>query len=579
MPSGKKRRATTHATSGRRSIIVAAVFGTLSALTGVWLMLPTDTIARRGKPGARPKTPIGVWFEEVSGPSGISFRHISGRGSRLYMPEIMVGGVALFDFDNDGLLDAYFVQSGFLVEKGERRPSNKMYRNQGSAVFEDVTASSGTGDLGYGMGCACGDFDNDGFTDLYVTNVGPNVLYRNNGDATFTDVTAAAGVGDASLSASAAFLDYDRDGDLDLFVTNYFAWSVETEIECETNNGLPDYCKPTNYHVPSRDTLYRNNGDGTFSDVTESAGLGVMFGNGLGVVCGDFNQDGWVDICVANDETANQLWINQGDGTFRDTGPASGLAFSGNGATEAGMGIDATDVDFDLDTDIVMTHLAGQTNTLYIRQDEYWEDRTARFGLVASRPFTGFGTALIDFNNDGLVDHYVANGRVVVGQGRYATDDPYAEPNLLFKGRQEGGFEPVEPMGGTARLLVHSSRGAAFGDIDNDGGVDILVANHDAGPYVLLNRIAVEGNWIVFDVRNRHGSPALGAKIRIHIDRKPHVKEARAAYSYCSSNDPRVHFGLGEISIVTDVRVTWPDGTEQLFGDFAAGAIHEIRQE
>ena len=202
MPSGKKRRSTTRATGGRRSIIVAAVFGTLSALTGVWLMLPTDTMARRGTPGAQPKVPSGVWFEEVSGPSGIAFRHISGRGSRLYMPEIMTGGVGLFDLDNDGLPDAYFVQGGFLVEKSERRPANKLYRNQGGAVFEDVTDSSGTGDVSYGMGCACGDFDNDGFTDLYVTNVGPNVLYRNNGDATFTDVTTAAGVGDASLSAA-----------------------------------------------------------------------------------------------------------------------------------------------------------------------------------------------------------------------------------------------------------------------------------------------------------------------------------------------------------------------------------------
>lgn len=243
------------------------------------------------------------------------------------------------------------------------------------------------------------------------------------------------------------------------------------------------------------------------------------------------------------------------------------------------MGIDAADVDSDLDMDIVMTHLAGQTNTLYIRQEGYWEDQTARFALMASRPFTGFGTALIDFDNDGFLDQYVANGRVVVGEGRYATDDPYAEPNLLFRGRQEGGFEPVEPMGGTARLLVHSSRGAAFGDIDNDGGVDILVANHDAGPYVLLNRVATKGNWIVFDVRNRHGSPALGAKIRIHIDGRPRVTEARAAYSYCSSNDPRVHFGLGEVSNVSDVSVKWPDGTEQSFGDFAAGAIHELRQE
>lgn len=579
MQAGKKQTTGSRTSGGGRLVVGAVVFGALSALIGVWLMFPTGPTARRREPGAQPQARNEVWFEEASGASGIAFHHTSGRGSRLYMPEIMTGGVGLFDFDNDGLLDAYFVQGGFLVDKVERQPSNKLYRNRGRAMFEDVTASSGTGDVGYGMGCACGDFDNDGFTDLYVTNVGPNVLYRNNGDATFTDVTIAAGVGDVSFSASAAFLDYDRDGDLDLFVVNYLAWTPETEIECETNNGLSDYCKPTHYHAPARDTLYRNDGDGTFSDVTEAAGMSVMFGNGLGVVCGDFNEDGWVDICVANDETANQLWINQGDGTFRDEGSKSGLAFSGNGSTEAGMGIDAADVDFDLDSDIVMTHFAGETNTLYIRQDEYWEDRTARFALVASRPFTGFGTALIDFNNDGLLDHYVANGRVVVGQGRYATDDPYAEPNLLFRGRQRGGFEPVVPMGGTARLLVHSSRGAAFGDIDNDGGVDILVANHDAGPYVLLNRIAAEGNWIAFDVRNRHGSPALGAKITIRVAGKPRVTEARAAFSYCSSNDPRAHFGLGEISNVTNVHVAWPDGTDQSFGDFAAGAIHEIRQE
>ncbi len=561
--------------------------GVMLGLAGVGLMASRSWSAAVA-PSSKP------WFEEVCAESGIGFRHVSGEalgaagsgapdGSKsrlssyvptLFFPEIMSGGVALIDFDADGLLDVYFVQGGSILAPSDTRPGNKLYRNLGGGRFVDVSDGSGAGDTGYGMGVTCGDFDNDGREDLYITNVGPNVLLRNNGDGTFADVTEHAGVGDAGFSASAAFLDFDRDGDLDLFVVNYVVWSVDTEQVCSTPTDTHGYCSPLAYDAPAKDTLYRNNGDGTFTDVTTESGIASAYGNGLGVVPADLNGDGWIDLSVANDKTANQLWINLGDGRFRDEAVPRGVAFNGLGMAEAGMGVDARDIDGDRDLDLVMTHFAGETNTIYINHGDYFEDETARLGFSPSRAFTGFGTAIIDLNNDGAFDAYIANGRV--GDGGMAGS--YGEPNQLYEGSSGGGFREVLPRGGTRATLVHTSRGAAFGDYDNDGDVDIVVVNRDAPPYVLENRIGTGNHWIALRVLTRSGRAALGARVTVVAGGRTWIRDARVAYSYCSSNDPRVHFGLGRAARVESVTVTWPDGRTERFGAFAADQIVELRE-
>ncbi|MEE9294199.1 MAG: CRTAC1 family protein [Phycisphaerae bacterium] len=552
--------------------------GLLLAALGVTIALrrPVGREESAGSPA--PAATALIWFDEVAAESGIDFQHVSGQAEKRYFPEIMSGGVGLIDYDRDGHLDVYFVQGGRVVGPPPDRPGNRLYRNLGNGRFADVTAQAGVGDKGYGMGCACGDFDNDGWTDIYVTNVGPSLLYRNNGDGTFSDVTDRAGVGDPSFGSSAAFTDYDHDGDLDLFVVNYTRWSAQTEIECFAPNGRLDYCGPTNYQQPAPDTLYRNEGDGTFTNVTRSAGIAAAFGNGLGIVATDLDGDGWTDFAVANDLMANQLWINNRDGTFREEGLVRGMAYNGEGFAESGMGIDAQDIDDDGDSEVFMTHFDGLTNTLYINDGGLFDDRTSHYGLMGSLPFTGFGTALIDLNNDGLLDIYVANGRVAGGDAGAGEEKRYSELNQLFEGLGDHTFREVFPRGGTQDPLVHSSRGAAFGDYDNDGDVDIFVVNRDAPAYVLNNRGSPVNHWTMFRVVNHHGADAIGARVQIEVDGHKRFRDVRTGYSYCASNDPRVHFGLGTVSRVDGVEVRWVDGTVQRFGSFTADQIVELKR-
>lgn len=524
------------------------------------------------------RSTAGQWFDEVAEERGLTFRHVSGHDDGFYMPEIFSGGVGVLDFDFDGYLDVYFVQGGRVLGADPNTPGNQLFRNLGDGRFVDVTGQAGVGDKAYGMGCTCGDFDNDGRTDIYVTNAGANVLYRNNGNGTFTDVTEQAGVGDDGFGTSAAFVDYDRDGDLDLFVVNYLRDVMTQESNCFSPLGRRGYCGPLEIGRPHPDVLYRNNGDGTFTDVTRASGVAAVFGNGLGVVCADVDNDGWTDIVVANDMTANQLWMNQGDGTFVDRAIERGAAYSEMGAAEAGMGIDARDFDADGDLDLLMTHFEAQTNTLYVNDGGYFSDRTSALGLSDSFPFTGFGTAIVDLDNDGFMDMYVANGRVRVTLDPQVdvSRDPYAEPNLLFRGTGDLTFREVLPRGGTETQLVHTSRGAAFADLDNDGDVDILVANRDAQPYLLENRVGERNHWIVFRVVNRHGSMAIGARVEIRVGGRTLVREVRTGSSYCASNDPRVHFGLGSAARVDSVKVRWVDGSVQDFGSRGVDDIIDL---
>ena len=521
-----------------------------------------------------------AWFEEIGTRAGITFLHTSGHATKHLLPEIMGGGAALFDLDNDGFLDLYLVQSGVLPAEhdGSSAPSgNRLYRNRGDGTFEDVTERSGASVSGYGMGVAAGDFDNDGFTDLYVTNFGHNVLLRND-HGHLVDVTAKAGVASEGWSTSAAFVDYDGDGALDLFVTHYLNWRPSAEVECFSLTGVPDYCSPASYDLPSASTLYHNNGDGTFTDVSARAGIRAAVGNGLGVVAGDFDGDGRVDVFVANDRTPNQLWLNQGGGRFTESALAMGCALDQDGTAKSGMGVDAVDVDDDGDLDLLVVNLDGESDSFFRNRGRFFADDTVSVGLrTASRPFTRFGAAFVDFDNDGYLDLFEANGRVGLQSVRYSSD-PYAEPSLLFRGFAGPRFEEVTPRGGTAQPLVATSRAAAFGDIDNDGGIDIVVVNRDSRPYVLHNVVKPRGHWILLRVLDEHGRDALGAQVTMRVGSRSIRRDVRAAYSYLASNDPRVHVGLGQEAAVRDVTVRWPDGTRESFGDVPADRISTIRR-
>ena len=550
--------------------------GRILALSAAAAVAACGEAALAPAPGPDP----GAWFSEEAQERGLVFTWQSGHAERHYLPEIMGGGAALFDLEEDGDLDVYLVQAGSIVAAPDERPGNQLFTNDGAGRFTDVSAGSGADERGYSMGVAAGDADDDGRTDLYVTNVGPNVLLASAGDGTLRDVTAAAGVGDPSWSTSAAFTDYDGDGDLDLYVTNYIRWSVADEKTCYTKPHPEDYCSPNSYNAPALDTLYRNEGAGVFRDVSFEAGLRAAAGNGLGVVCTDFDGDGWTDFFVANDGMPNQLWRNGGDGTFADVAVAKGCAVDQDGRKKAGMGVDAADVDFDGDEDLLVVNLSGEADSFYRNDGARFADRTPLVGLAgASRPFTRFGVGLVDLDDDGLLDLYQANGRVT-RRPEETGSRPFDEPSLLFRGTSAGRFEEVQPRGGTRALLSATSRAAAFGDLDGDGGIDLVVVNRDAPAYLLLNRVPERGHWIAFRVREPSGRDALGAILSTEAGGRAIRRTVRSAYSYCAASDPRVHLGLGSATVLNaEVRVTWADRSGELFrGPFEAGRVHELRR-
>jgi enediyne biosynthesis protein E4 len=519
-----------------------------------------------------------AWFRECASERGLAWEHVRGREQRYWFPEIMGGGVGLVDVDRDGALDVYLVQSGDLAEP-EPALGNRLFRNLGGARFEDATARVGGDEPGYGMGCAIADADQDGDDDVYVTNLGPNVLYLNQDGV--LRAAAGAGVADPAWSTSAAWLDHDADGDLDLCVANYVRWSRERELVCRSAQGTRDYCSPLNYDAPTRATLYRNDGGALFHDVSEVAGLGEAFGNGLGVVAADLDQDGRQDLYVANDMMPNQLWHNRGDGTFDERALLAGCAVNRDGAAEAGMGIVAADIDEDGDLDLFVTHLRDETNTLYRNQGGMFSDQTSVLGLGApSLPFTGFGVGAADFDRDGALDLYVANGAVTENRVRFTPEDPYAEPNLLFAGRTGPGgtrFEEVLPRGGTAEPMIGNSRGAALGDLDEDGDVDVIVVENGARVRLLEN-LATSGHWIGLDVREASGGTAHGAALTLRSGTRERHRAVTSSGSYCSSNDARVLCGLGDAAEPVEVSVRWIDGTEERFGPLAVDAKHVLRR-
>ena len=429
------------------------------------------------------------------------------------------------------------------------------------------------------MGVAAGDYDGDGDVDLYVTNVGPNKLLENDGAGSFADVTEHAGVGDAGWGTAALFADFDRDGDLDLYVVNYLHWSVAVERDCYSR-GQPTYCAPTTYDAPAMDRLYRNDGDGRFADVTAEAGLNRYFGNGLGAVAEDFDNDGWVDVFVANDRMRDQLWINQGDLTFVDEASSRGVAVDDNGIAKAGMGVAANDVDHDGNVDLLVVNFEGESDSFYMNDGAYFVDSTARAGLaVPTRTRTRFGVSLADFDNDGLADLYEANGKV--DGDPQADPDPFAETNMLFRGRMHPDGRIAFDQMPEASAGALTSRALAVGDVDNDGGLDALVVNRDNDAQLLMNKPnqrRAANHWIKLDVRNRSGAPALGARVTVTTAARPRGATVRAASSYLASNDPRVHLGLGSEAAVTDVSVEWAHGRTEAFGALEVDRIHVLRE-
>jgi len=524
-------------------------------------------------------------FKDVAEPAGLRFQHYNGMTGKFYLPEITGSGAALFDFDNDGDLDVFLVQGNVLEPNtkpggtlfpwsGAESPRGKLFRNDlntGSRKlsFADVTQQSGIAATGYGMGATVGDINNDGLPDLYVTNLGSNQMYLNKGDGKFVDVTKESGTDDPRWSTSASFFDYDRDGWLDLMIVNYAEFSVTNSPNCYAATTARDYCTPRVFRAPGN-RLFHNKGNGIFEDVTVAAGVSKEFGHGLGVVSSDFNNDGWIDIYVANDGDPNQLWINQKNGTFVNDALLAGAAINRNGQAEAGMGVDAGDFDGNGTEDIFVTHLMDETNTLYVNLGEtLFEDRTREAGLgMPGRRFTGFGTAFFDYDNDGWLDLFVANGAVqlLLDLVREKNPFPLGQPNQLFRNTGKGSFVEVMEAGAEFALL-EVSRGAAFGDVDNDGDTDVLVTNNNGPARLLLNQIGNKNHWIGLPLIAKNGRDMLGAQVDVVTANGVLRRRVRTDGSYLSANDPRVLVGLGAALQVKLVRVRWMDGTVEEFKD------------
>ena len=515
------------------------------------------------------------WFQEIAAEAGLGdFRHVSGADGRFLMPEIMTTGAAFLDVNGDEALDIYLGQGGAVDQPRDERPGNQLYLGDGKGGFRNATKGSGADDRGYAMGIATGDYDGDGLVDIYVSNLERNTLLKNEGGGKFTDVTETAGVGGKHWSASAAFVDADGDGDLDLFVTNYVYWSVEAELECDSPQGVRTYCSPKSYAAPAPDSYFENQGDGTFVDASERVGLRTAFGNGLGVVCADFDLDGTQEIFVANDGTPNQLWDPQPDGSFKEIALMTGCAVDVQGAAKAGMGVSVADIDSDGDEDLLVVNLTGEDDSFYRNDGGQFVDRTPARGLaVLSRKRTRFGVALRDFNLDGHLDLFHANGRVTQPE-RAVEGDVYAEENVLLRGTPKGRFTEVLPRGGVASPLVATSRSAAFGDIDGDGDVDILIHNRDGGVHLLRNDIAAPKSSVSFELLTKAGAPALGAIVFTQTEAGTETRhEVRTADSYGAASSPIIHVPADPAGPKLKFRILWPDGKAGVAGEIDAGDL------
>jgi hypothetical protein len=522
-----------------------------------------------------------VRLTDVTEAVGVTFRHVASPDKR-YIVESMSGGVALFDYDSDGWLDLFLVNSLTVdLVKSNGKTRSALYRNQGDGTFKDVTDRAGLADVGWGMGAATGDYDNDGDQDLYVTCLGPNRLYRNNGDGTFTDVAAKSGVADARWSTGAAFVDYDNDGRLDLFVANYVDFQLDRLPEfgkgktCQYKS-IAVQCGPRG--LPGAgDSLYHNEGDGTFADVSKKAGVADASGfYGLGVVCSDFDEDGLTDIYVANDSTPNFLYRNNGDGTFKDVGFVSGTAVNENGSEQGSMGVAVGDYDHDGKFDIFITNFADEYNTLYrggARLNFTDVSYAAKLAEVAL-PLVGWGTEFFDYDNDGWLDLFVANGHV------YPQLENYKQRKLLHRNNRDGTFTEVAAQVGAPLTEKRAARGTAFGDIDNDGDVDLVVGDLDGPPQVLRNDGGnLAGNAVlVRTVGVKANRDGIGARVKIVAGDLVQIDEVRSGASYISQSDLRLHFGLGARTKIDLIEVRWPGGAVEKITGAAVNKILTVKE-
>ena len=497
------------------------------------------------------------------------------------MVETFGSGVAWLDYDNDGFLDLYFANGANLATKSPS-PGNMLLHNTGRATFVDVTAPAGVGgNGGFATGVAVGDYDADGLLDIFVTHFGPNVLYRNDGGGTFTDVALKAGLGESSRwSSSAGFFDYDRDGDLDLYVVNYLDYRLEENPHCGfQKEGYRMYCHPS-YFDGSLDELYRNDGDGTFTDVSLEAGVANPSGKGLGVTFADFDLDGDIDIYVANDAVRNFLYRNDG-GTFLDVAYSAGVGYDTDGKPQAGMGADSADADGDGLPDIFVTNFSDELNALYRNRGRLeFEDVSESRGLRSTLLPLGFGTKLFDFDNDSDLDIYVTNGHVIDNIHLYNPQLSYAQKDLLYE-NVAGHFQDISAVSGPAFQIESVGRGAAVGDYDNDGDLDIVVSNCGRSPVLMRNDGGNRNHWIAIRVRGAESNSfGLGAKVRVEAGGRVQLKEINNVASYLSSHDSRLHFGLGRERNVKRIEIIWPSGKKQTLRDIPADQtllIEEVR--
>ena len=518
-----------------------------------------------------------IVLRDVTKETGITFTHTDGSGGELYVIEPMTGGLALFDYDGDGDDDIYFLNGAALKgTKYKTAPKNELYRNDGSFKFTDVTDRSGAGDTGFGLGVTAADYDNDGDLDIYVNNYGPNVLYRNNGDGTFTDVTARAGVANGhKVGAGVCFLDMDKDGDLDLYVANYVEFSYDTHATT-TENGHRIYLGPP-YFGPTRDNLFRNNGDGTFTDVSDESGISGHLGTGMGVVCSDYDNDGDTDIFVANDISAgNFLFKNDGTGKFEEIGLIAGVAYDAQGDEQGSMGVDCSDYDNDGWLDFYVTSYNKQMAVFYRSMNgRMFEDVSMITGAGTGTyvPVT-WGIGSVDFDNDGDRDIFVACGHLQDMIERYDNIETYFQENVLLMNAGEGKFTDVSKDSGDGMKVKLSSRGAVFGDLDNDGDVDVVILNSRREPTVLRNDSRNSNHWldvVLHGVKtNRDG---VGARVKVVAGDLTQVDEVHSGRGYQSHYGMRLHFGLGKRDHIDRVEVRWIGGASDIFENIAVDTL------
>src|SRR5262245_38058511 len=515
-----------------------------------------------------------VTFSDFTRPAGITFKHENGASSQKYLPETMSAGALIFDYDNDDWPDIFLANGGSFVDRAvASNARHRLYHNNKDGTFKDTTAASGIGVSGFGMGACSADYDNDGWPDLYVTAVEANKLYRNNGNGNFVDVTAKAGVGGNGLwSSSCAFADIDNDGDVDLYVTNYVDFTVKNNKYCSAMQNIRTYCHP-NVYKPVPHVLYRNNGDGTFTDITKEAGVYRTDGNGLGVVFGDYDGDGWIDIYVANDSVPNFLFHNKGAGVFEEVALRAGVAVGSDGQPLAGMGTDMGDVNGDGLLDIFVTNLDRQTHNLYRNLGKgLFADVTFESGIgEATLPFVGFGAAFFDYDNDTDLDLAVANGDVIDNVSLFRDSTSYEQRNLLLVNDGNGKFKDVGPVSGPGFTLKKAHRSLSAADLDNDGDLDLVIGNVGQTADVLRNDGGSKRNSLLIKaIGTKSNRDGIGARLKLTVGGKVLLREVKAGSSYLSQSDLRVHFGMGQAPRADQLEIRWPSGAVEIVKNIEA---------